>query len=891
MISSAYSVQAAFIQVSKDTSSSGQFSVSSQNIIKNNLVLPFDQSQRALLVNSRKPQNQSMFQNSFYKPYLYTSTLFTTPFQTDRSIQPPDSKTDFSMASVTKFAQQTYTMAQLQAFSYDKLVQVLSTIHWSDIIDLFQWNADALTFYQDQNRVQFLIQELERRGTTYTVTNPNGIETIVEVLRSGFYLGYYHKELIYLNDRKFHDKCLPALKAIATNPAFQLGTAEQNSVVAAYGNLIGNASSNPEIISLAVPILKQFNQNLQDYSKVPSKGKAIYSLLSGIDHDIQNYLYQTDTLPNQSPLYGKIDSFIEEISKIALYGQVNADTGWMINNGIYYTSRLGVLHTMPKKGLQIITNALQVYPYLSEAYLTAAQQIDERYKGLDYNQNAINYKYLQENGKKYYVPKTYTFDNGSIIVRTGQQVTEEKVQRLYWASKEVQAQFYRVVGSDTPLEQGHRDDILNIVIYNTPEEYRLNRLLYGYNTNNGGIYIEQDGTFFTYERTQKDSIYSLEELFRHEFTHYLQGRYLIPGLYGEGKLYKNERLTWFEEGGAEFFAGATRMNQIVPRKTIVQHLAVNPLNRYTLYETIYATYGGWEFYKYAFVLQFYMYQQRWDLFSQLHDIIRSNQVEQYDQYRKELNKNTTFNKAYQNYMQMLIDHRNEYTIPAVSDEYLQQPTAKSLTDVQKEITQIIPLQNTNMTEKQSDFFHTFTLRGTYTGEKTIGLESDWRHLNTTLDTILKQLSDESWNGYKTVTAYFTNYRVNASNQIECEVVFHGVANNTVVSNEPNESIENATPLPLHTNFIGNFTVKNALDIYQIDIQALSNLSIQITNQNKIKMYWILYRENDLENPVSYARFQGQQLIGSYTAQPGKYYLYVYNSDKQLGGYQGIISIK
>ena len=64
-----------------------------------------------------------------------------------------------------------------------------------------------------------------------------------------------------------------------------------------------------------------------------------------------------------------------------------------------------------------------------------------------------------------------------------------------------------------------------MVIYNSPAEYQFNRQLYGYETNNGGLYIEGTGTFFTYERTPEESIYSLEELFRHEFTHYLQGRY------------------------------------------------------------------------------------------------------------------------------------------------------------------------------------------------------------------------------------------------------------------------------------------------------------------------------------------------------------------------------
>ena len=92
----------------------------------------------------------------------------------------------------------------------------------------------------------------------------------------------------------------------------------------------------------------------------------------------------------------------------------------------------------------------------------------------------------------------------------------------------MKAQFHRTVESDQPLEKGNADDVLTMVIYNSPAEYQFNRQLYGYETNNGGLYIEGTGTFFTYERTPEESIYSLEELFRHEFTHYLQGRYEVP---------------------------------------------------------------------------------------------------------------------------------------------------------------------------------------------------------------------------------------------------------------------------------------------------------------------------------------------------------------------------
>ncbi|QDZ77450.1 pre-peptidase C-terminal domain-containing protein, partial [Bacillus cereus] len=198
-----------------------------------------------------------------------------------------------------------------------------------------------------------------------------------------------------------------------------------------------------------------------------------------------------------------------------------------------------------------------------------------------------------------------------------------------------------------------------------------------------------------------------------------------------------------------------------------------------------------------------------------------------------------------------------------------------------------------MTEQTSDFFHTFTLRGTYTGKKTAGVESDWRNLNTVLDTILQQLSTKSWNGYKTVTAYFTNYRVNTNNQIECEIVFQGIANNIVESKEPNESIQEATPLPFRTNFIGHFDANNSLDIYQLDVQSPTKLAIEVINQNQIQMNWILYYEKNLKNPVAYAKFQGQRLFETYTAQPGKYYLYVYSYDNQsgAGGYQGLVTIE
>ncbi|PEP56345.1 collagenase ColA [Bacillus pseudomycoides] len=780
-----------------------------------------------------------------------------------------------------------YSMAELNQLSNKQLADLLVTIKWNQIPELFQFNNDSLKFYQDDSRMQALIDKLAEQGQTYTKDDSKGVETLVEVIRSGFYLGFYHQELSKLSERSYHDKCLPALKTIAKNPNFKLGTSEQNKVISSYGMLIGGASADVEIIQYAAGILKQYNDNLSTFIEDRTKGDAIYNLMKEIDYDVQSYMYTTDKEPKDTMWYKNIDSFINEVSRFALIGTVTDKNEWLINNGIYYASRFGKFHSTPTKGQQVVTEAMRIYPYLGQQYFVAAEQITTNYGGVDANGKTINLDKIREDGKQKYLPKTYTFDDGAIVFKAGDKVTEEKIKRLYWAAKEVKAQFYRTVGSDKPLESGHADDVLTMVIYNSPDEYQFNRQLYGYETNNGGIYIEGIGTFFTYERTPQQSIYSLEELFRHEFTHYLQGRYEVPGLWGQGELYQNERLTWFEEGNAEFFAGSTRVDSVVPRKSIIGGLSNDPAKRYTAEQTLNAKYGAWDFYNYSFALQSYMYNNRPDMFDKVHDLIRANDVPGYDVYRSALSKDNKLNEDYQSYMQMLINNRDKYTIPQVSDDYLARHKLKALSDVAADITNEAKLKNVKVTKNKSQFFNTFTLQGTYTGSTSKGENEDWKAMNQATNEMLKHLSQKEWSGYKTLTAYFVNYRVNAAGQFEYDIVFNGVntEEDTSVEKEPNNSFDTANPLSLNTLLRGSLNNQDQVDRFVIDIREAKDLQITVTNEQNLGLNWVLYHESDLNNYVTYAtKYEGNKLMGSYYANPGKYYLSVYKYGSGTGNY-------
>lgn len=391
-----------------------------------------------------------------------------------------------------------YTLADLRRLSYYDLVDLLVKTDLYSLEGLFDYSEDARQFYGDKTRMSFLMDEIQRRGSQYTEIDSKGIPTLMEVVRAGFYQGFYNKELEDLNKREFRERAIPAILSVQRNANFKLGAEVQDKIVSSTGLLVWNGASNSE-----------------------------------------------------TQWYRRIDGFINEVKNIALIGEVNEKNSWVIDNGIYHIASLGKLHSNPKIGIETLTQTMKMYPYLSQQNLQSAEQIRRNYNGIDASGNKIDIEKLKEEGKAKYCPKTYTFDNGKVIIKAGDRVEEEKIKRLYWASKEVNSQFFRVMGRDNPLEEGNPDEKLTMVIYNSPDEYSLNSILYGYDTNNGGMYIEGDGTFFTYERTPEESTYTLEELFRHEYTHYLQGRYAVPGQWGATELYKNDRLTWYEEGGAE----------------------------------------------------------------------------------------------------------------------------------------------------------------------------------------------------------------------------------------------------------------------------------------------------------------------------------------------------
>jgi microbial collagenase len=282
-------------------------------------------------------------------------------------------------------------------------------------------------------------------------------------------------------------------------------------------------------------------------------------------------------------------------------------------------------------------------------------------------------------------PHTYGYDNGAMKVRTG--LDRSTVDQLYYASKQVKAHFHRVLGTQAPLT-GDTNGVLTTVLYASRADYEnYHPLLTGMGTDNGGIYIERDATFYTYQRrVPQDSRLTLEELFRHEYVHYLNGRWAVPGYFGEGPWYQDDRTTAMDEGTAEFFAGSTRADGVAVRKSLVQGIIRDTANggpRMSVDRLLHATYDGdgFRFYDYAGTFFAYLWTERPALLGEMYRHLRADDPAAFDTWRARLGRDAAVQQGYDAFLDRQIARVADLYVPNTSytpDDGLRETTADAV---------------------------------------------------------------------------------------------------------------------------------------------------------------------------------------------------------------------
>lgn len=187
-------------------------------------------------------------------------------------------------------------------------------------------------------------------------------------------------------------------------------------------------------------------------------------------------------------------------------------------------------------------------------------------------------------------------------------------------------------------------------------------------------------------------------------------------------------------------------------------------------------------------------------------------------------------------------------------------------------------------------------------------------MNSLTDGFLQALSEQPWNGYKTVTAYFSNYRVDDAGRFVYDIVFHGKlpaggdagenpddngeklpdegtgnegsegaadgghdGGQPDADHEPNNTWEQAVQLNGTGKPVsGKLSDTDRVDVYRFDAGKDEQWNIELETEQAQSATWVLYHEADLNNYAAYpTQVEGTSVAGSVAAKPGTYYVYVY----------------
>jgi microbial collagenase len=281
---------------------------------------------------------------------------------------------------------------------------------------------------------------------------------------------------------------------------------------------------------------------------------------------------------------------------------------------------------------------------------------------------------------------------------------------------------------------------------------------------NGGLYYEDLGTLYTFDRPATPGNYTLEELTRHEYSHYVIERFLVAGLWGKTPLYSDNRMVWFDEGFAEFLTGSTAVAGVQSRLHLANLLAGDgPTGRMSLAQVFASVYGDFKFYRYAAFFFNYMYLYRRDLLRQFIELVRNGDAMGFDMLRTQLASDSALEAAYQTYLDGVIAGIATLSDPTTNFPAISALDSNDVAQIQAAVrsTRIGYLAEASVSAKHQDT--RFTCRGVLTTQPgAADIDAAWVAFNADLDELLRDLRTKPLNNFQQSVARFGQIRFEAT---------------------------------------------------------------------------------------------------------------------------------
>ena len=676
-------------------------------------------------------------------PPLCSRAAITSP----RISQPLEQKTARSAA---KMYADHCSSSDLATLGENELVNYLQTHSRNCLADvLWTFDDNMPAIFTNQN-MQAVLKAIEALVPTYDGTNATGLHQLWFFVRIGYYHAFYEDEIPSFN-RETIRAHVSASKAFAASDHFYDLNDEAANILDDWFTVADQDQVRQHHLVEVKRVLSGLtSERAASRAQLRAYNRVFFLIFRGIANRDQGFMNAL----------GRDTEIVDILLQATGYDFLYPDNEYLLENAIRELGRLAAVDALEETVIAALLSILPNYERLSGPFMVLVENLEDRVSCDTWN---ICRDVLESEIIARAFPHTYRFDDGAVVFETSLNL--ETVQPLYYAAKEVKAQFHRLLETDKAVASDV-NDVLYIKIYGTKAEYeQFQGYMFDLNTNNGGIYIEQDATLYTYQRTRDESIFTLEELFRHEYVHYLAGRFLHPGLWGQTNIYQDCRLPWLDEGLAEFLAGSTSAQGVPVRQSMVSGIANDEtrLDTKQIFQSCYS--DGFKFYRYASLFFNFMHQQRRTSLLALLDEVHSGKTKGYDTLIASWTADSQMAFEYDAFLDEQVALLGQLVNPTTSFLWPGASTSDNAAEIENALQRIdgdLDLDCQSVATQLNPRFGcagSLSVPAPFSEDRGVSNE----YLNTRLDRLINAaIDDGAISNFEAMTCYFTNNLLDAN---------------------------------------------------------------------------------------------------------------------------------
>ena len=649
--------------------------------------------------------------------------------------------------------------------------------------DMFVFSSSYSRTLFSNSKVTAVAKEVGKLASSYNGTNSTGIYGLTIYLHAAIFLDSNQLGIDKLTDDTYNE-IREACGRLARNSRilqvneYALGVLEELLITSG----IIEIRYDPDVINGFEKVIKDFvvTKSWKNITDITLLKRYVRSV-----NNVYNAVFNIIDAPFEEAL-------VKDGQIIDLLGEAAINTD-LIDAGedlkFLWQNAAGALATLAESKkligtvqghLATITNT---FPKLSPSWVKAKLALNKYGDCSAYNlcQNPLS---IKEEVNDYLFQKTINYDDGEMIIKTS--LSDEKIQNLYHAIKQVQSQFFKLIQTDEPVT-GDTNDTINMIIFSSQKEYQdYASLLFGIPTDNGGIYIESIATFYTWDRVVgQESRFSLESLVRHEYTHYLQGRYLVPGDWNGSDIYKNDRLVWYEEGMAEFLTGSTDTDGVRMLAHNAREIKGKGSGWPTLSTVFRSSYASGNNYHYTYgnAAWYNWYLNNFDYLKRFFDYTRNNDIKGFDNLVNHLRSNGQ--DSYNDFLRSVSNDEIATWEPMTnwSDDNLL--NIGTISGIRNEMGNLPNTSSVTVEMDAETSYRRFKIKGKIRGTvRTNTNEKGAKEIDKQLKAIILKLRDNKLvNNFDYTVGYFKNLNISGNTPI-ADFIITGPLKDADISEDP-----------------------------------------------------------------------------------------------------------